>query len=82
MPGDVYNLTPREWDNHIKGYDKRNQHKLEYDRMFFAQLVNIQVKEPISPDKMFPFHWEQSTTSTGYFTPEMKAEILEKTKHW
>lgn len=82
-PGEVYDLTPREWANHIKGVDTKRHQRLEYDRVFFAALVNMQAKDPMDADRMFPFHWDNNgKPRTSYFTQEEKEAILKATAHW
>lgn len=58
---EIYNYTPREWANHIKGKDSAKHEQLEYSRMFFATLVNAQLSKPIEPIALFPFNWDKET---------------------
>ena len=59
--GEIYNYTPREWANYIKGKDSAKHEQLEYSRLFFTTLVNAQISKPIQPIALFPFHWDKET---------------------
>jgi len=82
LPGEVYKLTPREWDNYIKGKDKHRQHDLEYNRMFFSILVNCQLTKTIQPRELYPFHWDGDYISTSTFNKELRQKIKEATAKW
>ena len=59
--GEIYDYTPREWANYIKGKDSAKHEQLEYSRMFFTTLVNAQLSKPMQPIALFPFHWDKET---------------------
>jgi len=58
---EIYDYTPREWANYIKGKDSAKHEHLEYQRMFYTTIVNAQLSKPMQPIELFPFHWDKET---------------------
>jgi len=74
-------MSPREFENAVKGWEEERRDRLEFDRAmaFYQVRVHIDKKKKFTPLDMYRFPWDaQQTLSSG------KAMILqgdEKQQH-
>ena len=84
-PDEFYNLTPREFNNKVTGYEQmiEQNDRLEWIRMrmLATTLLQPHLKKgsKLTPEKLMPFHWEKKKVVKKMSKAQMKY-IQEKYK--
>ena len=80
---EIYNFTPREWKNHIKGFENRRKEKWEQVRFmtYNVMISNGLTERGFKPTDLIKFAWDDdqkviNLTKKKY--NEIEAELKSK----
>ena len=82
---DLYDLTPRSFNNKLRGFNKKNvqisQNDWERTRMIVHSTITPHTKYKIKPHEMMPFPWDsKNKVKKDVASKEEIQEVLKRYK--